>query len=207
MRFEKPFAEIDDNWAYYASAYYLVKGIGKLALGVKFYGTENIPPQGRAIIASNHRHWLDIFIIPIAIPNRHLSMVAKKEVYDTPIMGKLFTRWETIPVDRKNAGPSTTKEAIRRLKQERVVGILPEGHRYQMDELGEMHGGVAQIARLGKAPTVPAAVRGADSLKQAFLHRSAEVVYGSPIEYPESKKDEAEYMLTLRRSIQELYDS
>ena len=90
MPFEKPFSEMDENWLLYASSYYLVKGIGKLALGFRVNGSENIPRQGRAIVAFNHRHWLDIFLGPIAIPKRHLVMVAKKEVYETPLLGNLF---------------------------------------------------------------------------------------------------------------------
>lgn len=201
-----PFGEIDEDWALYTSAYMSVRGIERALLGMKVYGGKNVPSQGRALVASNHRHWLDIFMLPTAIPGRHLSIVSKQEVYGTPIMGTLFRKWGTIPVNRENPGPSTMKEVVRRLKEDRLVGIMPEGHRYQLDELGEMHSGVARWAYLGKSPTIPTAIRGVDSFGRAIRTRRAEVIFGQPIDPPASKADEAAFMQTLRNDIQNLVD-
>jgi 1-acyl-sn-glycerol-3-phosphate acyltransferase len=204
--FEKPFSEADEHWLLYASSYYLVKGMGKVALGFKVRGAENIPKEGRAIIAPNHRHWLDIFLGPIAIPKRHVTTIAKKEVYDTPILGSLFHRWGTISVNRDNPEIETTRRVLKKLEQERLVAVMPEGHRYQENTLGDMRRGVAMWARLGNAPTIPAAIRGVDSFPHALLHRSAEVNFGAPIAPPQSKKDEETYLEELRNAIQSLYD-
>lgn len=201
-----PFGEIDDDWALYSSFYVAVRGLEKALLGMKVYDNKNVPRTGRALVASNHRHWLDIFMLPTAIPGRHLSIVAKQEVYETPIMGTLFRKWGTVPVNRENPGPSTMKEVVRRLKEDRLVGVMPEGHRYQLDELGEMHPGVARWAYLAEAPTVPTAIRGVDSFGRAVRYRSAEVIFGQPIDPPASKADEANFMQTLRDEIQSLVD-
>ena len=78
---------------------------------------------------------------------------------------------------------------------------MPEGHRYQQDELGEMHGGVARWARKTEAPTIPGAVRGVDSLPHAIRRRSAEVIFGAAIDPPASREDEKIYMNELRKTI------
>ena len=207
MHFEKAFNETDEYRFLYASSYYVVKAVGKVALGLKITGAEHIPETGPAIIAANHRHWLDIFLGPIAIPNRHLTMIAKKEIYETPIMGDMFRKWGTISVDRENPSHETTREVLYRLRAARLVAVLPEGHRYQNQELGDMHAGVARWARLGQTATIPAAIRGVDSLPKALLHRSAEVKFGEPLEPPVSRNDEVGFMIQLRAAIQNLYDS
>lgn len=201
------FEEIDSHRLLYASSYHVVKTLGRILLGLKVSGEENIPKSGRAIVAANHRHWLDIFFCPTAIPNRHLAMVAKKEVYGTPVMGGLFRKWGTISVDRENPGIGTTRQVLQTLKDERLVAVLPEGHRYQNQKLGEMHAGVAMWARLGNAITLPMAIRGVDSFPHAALNRSAEVILGEALDPPGSRADEAKFMSQLRDSIQALYDS
>ncbi|HET9850635.1 MAG TPA: lysophospholipid acyltransferase family protein [Candidatus Saccharimonadales bacterium] len=199
-----PFGEVDKAWSLYLSSYLMVRGLERVLLGMKVYGQANIPKEGRALVAANHRHWLDIFMLPTAIPKRHLSIVAKKEVYDTPIMGTLFSKWESIPVNRENPGPSTMKEVVRRLKDDRLVGVMPEGTRRQNSELGEMFPGVARWAYLGDAPTIPAAIRGVDTFGQAVRGHRAEVVFGEPIDPPSSKDDEPAFMQFLRSEIQKL---
>ncbi len=203
----KKFEEIESDRLLYASSYFVAKTIGRILLGFKVSGQENIPDQGRAIIAANHRHWLDIFLLPTAVPDRHLTIVAKKELYEIPVMGVLFRRWGTISVDRENPGTETMRQVRQTLNDDRLVAVLPEGHRDRKSELGPMHAGVARWARLGRAITVPAAIRGVDSFSEAFLHRSAEVIFGEPLDPPQSRNDESEFMSHLRGTIQTLYES
>ncbi len=216
MRFEKPFSEMEDHWLLYASSNSAVKGLGKAALGFKVYGTEFIPKEGRGLIAFNHRHWLDILLGPSAIPNRSVRMVAKKELFEDSegfakrllkrLLSSLIEKWGAIPVDRDNPGASTTRQVLETLRAERLAGVMPEGHRYRMDELGELNPGVARWARLGDAPTIPGAIRGVDSVLGAIRYRSAVVLFGPPLDPPASRAEEPQFMIQLRGAIQDLHN-
>jgi 1-acyl-sn-glycerol-3-phosphate acyltransferase len=208
MPFEKPFRENEEHWLLYASSHLIVRGIGKVALGYKTAASEFVPETGRALIAFNHRHALDILLGPSAIEKRSIRMVAKKELFDDSgklidkLVSGLIKKWGAIAIDRQTPGPSTTREVLDILRAEGLVGVMPEGHRYQLDDLGPLQPGVAMWARLGEAPTIPAYIRGVDSIKSAVLHRSAQVIFGPPIDFPKNKRGEADYLSSLRRSLQ-----
>jgi 1-acyl-sn-glycerol-3-phosphate acyltransferase len=169
MSREKPFSEIESHRLVYANAHRIVTGIGRAALGVRVYGQENIPRQGGAIIAANHRHWLDVFTFPAAVPRRHVSMVAKHETFSTPVMGRFFEMWSALPIHREEPTLEEMRAIINRAKDGRLVALFPEEtrekgrikDRHEAD-LKEFQPGAAMIARRAKVPTVPAALYGMD---------------------------------------------
>jgi hypothetical protein len=83
---------------------------------------------------------------------------------------------------------------------------MPEGHRYQEAELGELNNGIARWARKSEVVTIPGAISGVDSLKLAIRNKSARVAYAQAIDPPLSRAEEEAYMLELRQSIQNLHD-
>lgn len=208
MRSEKPFSEIGEHRLFYSASYHTVKFIGKAALGLKVEGVENVPDEGAALIASKHNHWLDIFMLPVAIPDRHVSALGRASLFEHPILGRLFTMWDAIPLPREDfdvGGRETWREINKRLAAGRLVPIFPEGTRTP-GRVGELREGVARFAYRGNVPTIPAAVRGADSLGQA-LKRETTVAFGEAIDPPEDRSEEAKnsYLKKLSQSIEELY--
>ena len=83
--------------------------------------------------------------------------------------------------------PSTiTKEKFEKyLKDGEVVSIMPEGTRRGKGNVEpHVHGGAALIARMGKAPILPLAVRNVDKIKrkgERVRFPKVTIVYGDPV--------------------------
>ena len=75
--------------------------------------------------------------------------------------------------------------AVRMLKRQELVGILPEGtRRGKTDRVPSIHAGVSVIARMAKVPILPMTVRGVERIKQKGqrVHfPKVTVDYGDPI--------------------------
>jgi 1-acyl-sn-glycerol-3-phosphate acyltransferase len=94
--------------------------------GLEVTGTENIPKEG-VIIASNHISYLDPPIIGSVTPRRS-NFMAKKGLFDIPILGRMI-KYAAFPVDREKPRASTIKEAVKRIRDGRIVVVFPEGQR------------------------------------------------------------------------------
>lgn len=208
MSKEKPFSEIESHRLIYANAHRIVTAVGRSALGIKVYGQEHIPQEEGGLIAANHRHWLDIFALPAAVPSRHVSMVAKHEVFDTPIMGQFFEWWDALPIHREQPTLEEMRNIIERAKSGRLVGIFPEETRdkervrppHEAD-LIEFQPGVAMIARRAGVLTVPAALYGMDS----GWSRHRGVAFGEPLAPPDNAKEQNDWIEELQNRIRGLY--
>lgn len=55
-------------------------------------GTENIPAEGGAILASNHQAVLDSFFLPLRVPRR-ITFLAKSEYFTGTGLKGAFQRW------------------------------------------------------------------------------------------------------------------
>ncbi|MGI9253664.1 MAG: lysophospholipid acyltransferase family protein, partial [Thermomicrobiales bacterium] len=67
----------------------LILGAGKVAFRLRVEGAENIPVSGPLLVASNHVHNLDPVILAAAFP-RELHFMAKKELFETPVLGRVI---------------------------------------------------------------------------------------------------------------------
>lgn len=190
----------------YASSCYVVKALGRILLGLKVSGQENVPEQGPAFVVANHRDMLDIFLLPVAIPNRHISMLAKEEIYKYPLVGSLFSRWDSIPIDREYFDRKTYEQVKDRLAVGRIVGAFPGKTRTRDDGVGEFDPAFAGYPMYTGVPTIPAAISGVDNAFTRSHRRQARVAFGKPIDPPQNKKDQPEYMATLTEAVQTLYD-
>ena len=101
-----------------------------IALPLKFFlhpkviGYENIPKDGRCIIASNHTNNLDSVTIS-AICKRVVHFLAK----DSLLKGwkkPLFIGMGIIPVNRTIHDKNALNNAIISLNEEKLIGIFPE---------------------------------------------------------------------------------
>ncbi len=154
----------------------LFAAIVKIAFKVEFREGPGFPKEGAFILCSNHTSWWDPVLLAVLCP-RDLHFMAKKELFELPLLGPLFHKINAFPVDRKKADVRAIKEAISRLKAGRVLGIFPEGTRNKGNEnLGIVHGGAALLAIKGGAPVVPVAIRGSYNFR-----RSVWVTVGDPL--------------------------
>ena len=133
-------------------------------------GIENIPTDGPALIASNHRFLADPFVFGIDVlkhTGRRMTFAAKKEYADGDGLGRgvlggpiqrLFTDLDLAPVDRGSArGLAPLIEALRpKVESGLLQAIFPEGSRSKKDgRLFKLYTGAAHIAKEFEEPIIP----------------------------------------------------
>jgi 1-acyl-sn-glycerol-3-phosphate acyltransferase len=96
------------------------------ALGVRLNRSGLAVPARRALLVGNHVSWLDIIAVLAATDAR---LVAKTEVGQWPIIGRLARLGGTIFIDRTNFRtlPGTVAEIRDALAAGAVVAVFPEG--------------------------------------------------------------------------------
>ena len=138
-------------------------------------GLEYIPRRGPVIIASNHRSFLDPFVIA-CMARRPMYYVAKKELFHyNRVLAWLLTSLGAFPVAR-GAGDSDfidTAKAI--LARGDIVLIFPEGTRTRPGSLGRPRRGVGRLALETGAPVVPVAVLGTEAVRRGWRIRPHKV--------------------------------
>ena len=115
-------------------------------------GTENVPEEGAAILASNHLSYSDWLFMPLVIPRR-VTFVAKAEYFTSPgIKGWLqktfFSGAGQVPIDRTSgtAAAGAIATGLQVLAEGELFGIYPEGTRSHDGKLYRGRTGVARIA-------------------------------------------------------------
>ena len=124
-------------------------------------GRENIP-NAPYIVVSNHASLLDPPLVGIACKkkNKIVDFIAKEELFEGALLGCWTRAVNCIFVDRKGMGVGAMKEAVRRLKAGRVVGIFPEGTRSENGSLQEGKRGVGFLIAKARVPVVPIYIEG-----------------------------------------------
>ena len=130
---------------------------------VRISGTDHIPATGAAIIAPNHKSFLDPFFVGIAT-RRHVRYMAKTELFKGPL-GRLLLGLGAFPVRRGEADAAAMQTARLILEHGGLVVVFPEGTRVEdPDALGSPHHGAGRLALQTGAPIIPAAIAGTQKL-------------------------------------------
>lgn len=159
--------------------YRLIRGLFnlwiRLFMRLKVYGQDRMPKEGACIVCANHMSWWDPIVVAQLTP-RIIHYMAKKELFEIPIIGPAFGWIYAFPVDRGRADIKAIRDSLAILKKGEILGIFPEGTRkHDPDKLAEVHGGAALAALRGQAPIVPIALRG-----RYGVGRTVRVSIGNP---------------------------
>ncbi|MBF0493877.1 MAG: 1-acyl-sn-glycerol-3-phosphate acyltransferase [Candidatus Omnitrophica bacterium] len=125
---------------------------------VKFNGRKNVP-EPPFIVASNHASNLDPVLVGAVTP-LPLDFMAKKELFDPPVIGTWSRAVGCIEVKRGANAVGSLKEALHRLKNGRNVAIFPEGTRSDDGEINEAKRGIGFLISKAKVPVVPVFIAG-----------------------------------------------
>ena len=126
-------------------------------------GAEHVPERGAAIVAANHKRFLDPFFLGLAT-RRTLRYMAKAELFKLPL-GRLLLRLGAFPVRRGEADGDALAAARAILGDGGVVIVFPDGTRVEEpDALGSPHHGAGRLSRETGAPVVPTAILGTSHL-------------------------------------------
>jgi len=109
---------------------------------IKIEKLEEIPETGAAVIASSHKHWLDILLLCLINP-RNIHYVAKRELYKNKLAAWYFDVTGCIPIQRDEIDIEAFAKIIEILKDEEIIGIFPEGTRNKGDGIKELKRGIA----------------------------------------------------------------
>lgn len=138
-------------------------------------GREHIPKHGPAIIAANHRSFLDPFIIA-CLARRPMYYVAKRELFEIhPVVSWLLGTLGAFPVDRGRGDADTIATAKELLARGELVLIFPEGTRTRPGPLGPPKRGVGRLALESGAPVIPVALIGTESIRRGWRIRPHKV--------------------------------
>src|SRR5512133_3233776 len=173
--------------------YWLLRAIVQPAAHLYFrlsrIGREHIPAEGGFIIASNHRSFLDPFVIAL-MARRPIYFMTKKEAFINRPAAWLLSALGAYPIDRGASDQdamATTKAII-----ERGDGVLifPEGTRTRPGALGRPKRGIGRLALETGAPVVPVAVIGTEAVRNGWRFRPHKVRIraGAPLTFPHVDK-------------------
>lgn len=151
-----------------------------IPLGLKSKGVHNIPSEGPIIVAANHVSIWDPVVVAI-IMNRPVKFMAKAELFNYKVLGKLLEKVYVFPVKRGAADRHAIKQAIAILNEGEVLGIFPEGTRNKSGDEIKAQAGAAMIALKAGAPILPVACVGTNRIFPLGWFRPLEVRIGEPL--------------------------
>ena len=146
---------------------------------VRMWGRERVPASGPVILAANHRSFYDIFVLG-ACMRRPIHYMAKQELFDQPVLGRLLPHTGAFPVRRGEADRGAIDAAREVLARGDMLGIFIDGTRRHETAVGEVRAGAAMIAGMTGAPIVPVYIHGTDRVVDA-PRTPISVAFGRPL--------------------------
>src|SRR2546430_2225715 len=148
-------------------------------------GREHLPRSGPLLLASNHRSFLDPFVIGVLV-RRPVYYMAKRELFEKRWQAWVLNALGAFPVDR-GAGDGAAMDTARAiLERGDCVVIFPEGTRVRPGPLGKPRRGIGRLALETGAPVAPIAVIGTEDVRRGWRIRPRKVRIraGRPLRYP-----------------------
>ena len=156
-------------------------------------GLDHVPAEGGAILASNHLAVVDSFFLPLLVPRR-ITFLAKREYFTQPgLVGRLkkifFSGVGQVPIDRASgsAAQAALDTAVRLLREDKLLGIYPEGTRSPDGKLYKGKTGVARMTLEAGVRVVPVAMIGTDKVNpigsRMWRPRKIHIKVGEPLDF------------------------
>lgn len=151
---------------YLFSAKLVLRSFFALTCRVKCIGFKNIS-KGPYLVAGNHISHFDPPLLAAYYPLK-IDFMAMLDLFKHPLGNFYFTNIDTFPVDRDGADMKAVRIALKRLKNNRIVGIFPEGGLRSGKEsvLGgkALPLGAAVLSQMAKVSVRPCLILGTDQL-------------------------------------------
>ena len=154
-------------------------------------GREHARTAGGLIVASNHRSFLDPFVIGALLPwRRRIQFVAKVELFEKAWIGWLLSRLGAFPIRRGQSDETAMETARLIVERGGTVIMFPEGTRHRTGSLGRPRRGVGRLALETGAPVLPVAVQGSEEVRRGWRIRPRKVKLraGTPLTFPRTER-------------------
>ena len=156
---------------------------------VKKVGEENIPKEGAYILCGNHTSNWDPVIL-ITCTKRKICFLAKEELFENRFFVLLARLFEIFPVKRGKQDIQSTKNSLRILKENKLLGLFPEGTRHGLEKNGKVKNGAAYLAIKTGVPVIPIGIKGEYKLFSKII-----LQYGKPMEFKQYEKNKDKEIL------------
>lgn len=149
-------------------------------LAPRFYGREITPPDGPLLLAANHQSFLDPLLIGASV-SRPLNFMARENLFDIPLFGRLIRTLNVHPVKRGAVDPEALRTMLKLLRSGEALVVFPEGTRTKDGRIGGLKHGVASVAARTNARILPVCIEGA--FESWPRHRRLPVVADIRVKY------------------------
>ncbi len=148
---------------------------------LRYHHMERIPRTGPAIVIVNHISHLDPFLVArfMVDSGRLPRFLAKRSIFDVPVIGRAMRKMGQIPVDRgTTAAADSLAAAVEALRQGHVVVMHPEGTVTRDPQWWPMYArtGAARLALLAPdVPVIPVGQWGAQEMVDLY-HKKVRLI-------------------------------
>lgn len=173
---------------FYWPTIYLLRFLFKIFTRFECKGRECIPKRGSFLLVGNHISHFDPPVYSAGC-TRSIDWMGSDVLFKSRLASFYFRNSNVIKVRQYEADQVALREAVRRLKAGRRVGLFPEGgiRAGKVSLLGDdykLYDGAFMIATLAQVPIVPCLVVGSDRLynpQSLKKHVPIWVRFGDPI--------------------------
>jgi 1-acyl-sn-glycerol-3-phosphate acyltransferase len=162
---------------------------------VKVIGKINEPKEGALLVCSNHVSLWDPILIACVL-KRQVHFMAKKELFEKPVLKQLLPAVGTFPVSRNTSDITAVKKTLTYLKDGECVGMFLQGTRNAGIDprMTDIKSGVGMILTHSGASALPVSIF--TKHNKVAIGRKIYVTIGAPItneNYKEYERSRAAY--------------
>lgn len=123
----------------------------------KVFGKKNLVKKQGAVVVCNHLSNLDPILLNIKLVKK-IRFLGKAELFKSKIGAWFYKGLGAIPVNRGTADINAIKQGLKVLKENKILGVFPEGTRNKTDDetkMGKIHEGAIMFASRAGVPIIP----------------------------------------------------